>query len=139
MTATTTQVNGCITAINYKCGDEVSASAIVQISISTANGLVILTNSPPPPLEFVIPDFRTNEFIQVENLNNFAAIWQEAVNFGHGVAIVIEENNIVSLSVFPRRCLIRQPKVLAFTGDPTPPPPCTPGWDCYPGEPGYGL
>ncbi len=112
-----TQVNGCITALNYQQNSEQNCQVLEQITLDMlfCDGSITLTSNDPSP-GLIKPEFTKHEFIKIENLNDFRETFQEAANFGHGVVLNIdyEKMQIVSLSIFPHQCLPEEKQVLAL-------------------------
>ncbi|WP_299484866.1 hypothetical protein [Acaryochloris sp. IP29b_bin.137] len=82
---------GCITALTYCANGDLETVRIDDITFTSKS----IQNDKNSGL----------------NLNDFKERFQEAANFGHSVRLTINEstesskNKIVSLSVFPHRCL----------------------------------
>lgn len=113
----TQQVNGCIISLTYQQNSQV----LQQITLDTLNdSSITLTSAEISSNESIKPEFVKQEFIKIENLNDFQETFQEAANFEHGVTLTInrEKMQIVSLSIFPRRCQRPETQLLAFEWPP---------------------
>ena len=90
-----TQISGYIEALTYK------SDTLVYVRIDTGISTISLTSNKPPSVDSIKPEFDLVHFIKVENLNEFQPRLQECSNFGHGIKLVIDNDNILSMSIFP--------------------------------------
>lgn len=113
----TQQVSGCIISLTYQQNSQV----LQQITLDTLDdSSITLTSAKISSPESIKPEFEKQEFIKIENLNDFQETFQEAANFEHGVTLTINRENmqIVSLSIFPGRCHRPETQLLAFKWPP---------------------
>lgn len=129
------RIIGCIVSLNYQ-GNSHELKQITLETFSndrinlTKNKILIPSLSEP---EASSHELLNPEFIEIENSNDFRETFQEAANFGHGLALILdlEAKKIASLVILPNQCSREQlAQLQGPTGDPGY---CIPGYNC-PGD-----
>ena len=122
------RLTGRIVALNYQHNSQ----ELKQVTLDTfSNNRITLTSGDilNPELsqsETSNPELLKPEFIEIENLNNFRERFQEAANFGHGLALILDRQvkKIINLIILPQQDLSVQ--LQGPTGNPG----CVPGVNC---------